>query len=97
VESLAKDFKLSACGREAFVIVIFYLFIYFFQVKCQPFKFEEVLSYATPDLRLSSSIVFLDTLGTMCHFSLGVGYTFLSFYLIICVVLFLLKKILLCC
>jgi hypothetical protein len=56
-----------------------------FQVKCLPFKFGGVSSYVSSDLHRSFSIVFLDTLGTMCHFSWGVGQTFLFFYLIICV------------
>ena len=56
------------------ILVCLFCFCYcVFQVKCLSFKFEGVLSYAMPDLRRSSGIVFLDTLGTMYHFSLGVG------------------------
>jgi hypothetical protein len=45
----------------------------FFQDKCLPFKFGGAFFYGTPDLHRSFGIVFLVTLGTMCHFSLGVG------------------------
>ena len=57
-------------------LILVYLFCFcycVFQVKCLPFKFGGVLSYATPDLHFSFGVVFLDTLGTMCHFCLGVG------------------------
>jgi hypothetical protein len=81
MESLAEDLKLSACGRHpslfSLLLDLVYLFCFcfhcVFQEKCLPFKFGRALSYVMPDLRRSSSIVFLDTLGTMCHFSLGVG------------------------
>ena len=52
-----------------FVCVVFVLV---FQVKCLPFKFGGAFSYVLPNLHHSSGIVFLDILGTMCHFSLEV-------------------------
>ena len=69
-----------------------FVFLCVFQVKCLSFKFGGAFSYVVPDLRHPSGIVFLVTLGTMCHFSLGVGQTYLSFYLFICVVFFFQKK-----
>jgi hypothetical protein len=51
----------------------FVLFLCVFQVKCLPFKFGEAFFYVVPDLHHPAGIVFLVTLGTMCHFSLGVG------------------------
>jgi hypothetical protein len=53
------------------LLILFVCFV--FQVKCLPFKFGGAFSYVLPNLHLSSGIVFLDTLRTMCHFSLGVG------------------------
>jgi hypothetical protein len=79
VTSLAEDVKLSACGRYpslfflSFDFVYLICFCFIFQVKCLPSKFGGVFSYILPNLRPSYGIVFLDTLGTMCHFSLGVG------------------------
>ena len=64
----------------------FVLFLCVFQVMCLPFKFGGAFSYVVPDLCHPVGIVFLVTLGTMCHFSLGVGLTYFSFYLSICVV-----------
>jgi hypothetical protein len=78
MESLAEDLKLSACGRQpsffslSFDLICFVLFV-FVRNKCLLFKFGEAFSYVTPDLRRPFSIVFLATLGTMCHFSLGEG------------------------
>jgi hypothetical protein len=77
--SLVEDVKLSACGRHpslfslSFDCVCLICFCFVFQVKCLPSKFGRAFSYIFPNLRHSSDIVFLDTLGTMCHFSLGVG------------------------
>jgi hypothetical protein len=79
MKSLAKNFKLSFCGRQpslcslSFDLVCLFCFYFccIFQVKCLPFKFRGEFSYVTSDLCRSSGIVFLDTLGTMCHFSLG--------------------------
>jgi hypothetical protein len=61
-----------SCNLILFVCFVFF-FSCVFQVKCLPFKFGGAFSYVMPNLRHSSGIVFLDTLGTMCHFSLGVG------------------------
>jgi hypothetical protein len=104
VESLAEDFKLSAYGRQPLLFSLLFdlvglfcvCFSCVFQVKCLPFKFGG-LFYVMPYLRHSSSIVFLDTLGTMCHFSLGGGVDIyvLLFDCLCC--LFLLKKKMLCC
>jgi hypothetical protein len=66
VESLAEDFKLSACGRQPSLFFLCYLtsFVHFvlflcvFQVKCLPFKFGGAFSYVVPDLHLPSGIVF---------------------------------------
>jgi hypothetical protein len=79
VTSLAEDIKLSTCGRHpslfflSFYSVCLICFCFVFQVKCLPSKFGGAFSYVLPNLCHSSGIVFLDTLGTMCHFSLGVG------------------------
>jgi hypothetical protein len=74
VTSLAEDVKLNACGRHPSLFSLsFDFFLFVFQVKCLPSKFRGAFSYVLPNLRHSSSIVFLGTLGTMCHFSLGVG------------------------
>jgi hypothetical protein len=81
MESLAEDFKLSACGRQPSLFFLCYLILFLlcvlflcvFQVKCLPFKFGGAFSYVVPDLRHPAGIVFLVTLRTMCHFSLGVG------------------------
>jgi hypothetical protein len=76
VTSLAEDVKLSACGRHPSLFSLSFDFVFFFsfafQVKCLPSKFGGAFSYILPNLHHSSSIVFLGTLGTMCHFSLGV-------------------------
>jgi hypothetical protein len=76
VESLAEDFKFSAYGRQPSLFSLLFDLVCFscvFQVKCLPFKFKGAFSYVVPNLNHSSGIVFLGTLGTMCHFSLGVG------------------------
>ena len=79
MESLAEDYKLSACGRQPSLFSLLFdlvglfwvCFLCVFQVKCNSSLGER--SYVMPDLRHSFGIVFLDILGTMCHFSLGVG------------------------
>jgi hypothetical protein len=75
VASLAEDVKLNACGRHPsffpYVLILFVCFV--FQVKCLQFKFGGAFSYILPNLLHSSGFLFLDTLGIMCHFSLGVG------------------------
>jgi hypothetical protein len=81
MESLAEDLKLSACGRQplffskSFDLICLFCFVcvVFFRNKCLLFKFEEAFSYVTPDLSHPFGIVCLNTLGTMCHVSLGVG------------------------
>ena len=96
MESPAEDFKLIARGRQpSFFSLLFdlvCLFCFIFQVKCLPFKFGGAFSYVVPDLCHSSGIVFLETLGTMCHFSLrgGVDIFVLLFDCMCC--LFLFKK-----
>jgi hypothetical protein len=75
VESLAEDFKLSACGRQPSLFCVFMcylisfvqfvLFLCVFQVECLPFKFGGTFSYVMPDLRHPAGMVFLITLGTM--------------------------------
>jgi hypothetical protein len=77
--SLVEDVKLSACGRHPSFFSLFFDFVYLIcccfvsQEKCLPSKFAGTISYILPILTHSSSIVFLGTLGRMCHFSLGVG------------------------
>jgi hypothetical protein len=53
--------------------VYWFCFCCVFQYQCLPFKFGGAFSYIVPDLHHIFGIVFLVTLGTMCHFSLGVG------------------------
>jgi hypothetical protein len=76
-ESLAEDLKLSACGRQPSLFSLsldcLFQFCCVFQDECLPFKFGEAFCYVILDLRHPIGIVFLVTLGTMCHFSLGVG------------------------
>jgi hypothetical protein len=79
VTSLVEDVKLSTCRRQpslfslSFDFVYLICFCFLFQEKCLLSKFGGMFSYVLPILRHSSSIVFLGTLGIMCHFSLGVG------------------------
>jgi hypothetical protein len=61
------------CFFWFFGFLFLFLFCFVLQVKCLPFKFWGAFPYVMLDLRCSSGIVFLDTLGTMCHFSLEVG------------------------
>ena len=61
----------SFCYLILFLLCV--LFLRVFQVKCLSFKFGGAFSYVVPDLRHPAGIVFLVTLRTMCHFSLGVG------------------------
>jgi hypothetical protein len=80
VESLAEDFKLSACGRQPphyslCYLILFVHFVFVFHVLFRSSVCHSSLgerSYVMPDLHHSSGIVFLYTLGTMYHFSLGV-------------------------
>ena len=80
MESLAEDFKLSTCWRQPSsfsllfdlgVSVLFFVIVFFRSSVCSSLRGAS--SYVMPDLRRSSGIVFLDTLETMCHFSLGMG------------------------
>jgi hypothetical protein len=47
--------------------------LWWFSGNCLPFKFGGAFSYIMANLHRPFGIVFLVTLGTMCHFSLGVG------------------------
>jgi hypothetical protein len=67
-------------------LILFVCFVFVFQERCLPFKFGGEFFFDTPDLHRPFDIVFLDTLRTMCHFSLGVGKTFMA---IIFVVIFI--------
>jgi hypothetical protein len=80
VGSLAEDCKLNVCGRQLVVTFSFYCHLIWFclfcfcfccgfQEICLLFKFTGALSYVTPNLHHPINIVFLVTLGTMCHFS----------------------------
>ena len=87
MESLIEDYKLSACGRQPFVtfsfllsfdlvlfcFVLFCFVLCFFRKHVCYSSLGELLSYVTPDLHRPFGIVFLATLETICHFSLGVG------------------------
>jgi hypothetical protein len=78
VQSLAEDCKFSVCGRQPVVTVSFYCHLIWFylfcfccgfQEICLLFKFGGAFSYVTLDLHHPIGIVFLATLGTMCHFN----------------------------
>jgi hypothetical protein len=74
VTSLAEDVKLSTCGRHSSLFLLSFDFVIcfcFFQVKCLPPKFGGAFSYVLPNLHHPSGIVFLGTLGTLCHFWCG--------------------------
>jgi hypothetical protein len=79
VESLAEDRKLSIGGRQpslfslSFDFVCVFCFCRVFQEKCLSFKFGGAFFYGTLELHRSFGIIFLVTLGTMCHFSLVMG------------------------
>jgi hypothetical protein len=73
VENLAKDFKLSTCGRQPslcffcylILFVHFVLFLCVFLVQVSAIQVGGVFSYVVPDLRHPFGIVFLVTLETM--------------------------------
>jgi hypothetical protein len=80
MESLAEDFKLSACGRQpssfdslSFDLVVWFLFLLCFLGQVSAIQVWGACSYITPDLCRPFGIVFLATLRIMFHFSLGVG------------------------
>jgi hypothetical protein len=80
VTSLAEEVKLSTCGRHPSLFFLSFDFVclFFFIIICfsgKVFALQVLGSvlFHLPSLHLSSNIVFLDILGTMCHFSLGVG------------------------
>jgi hypothetical protein len=80
---LAKDDKLSACGRQPtfpfillslyFCLFVCFAFVVFFKTSVCHSSLGGAFFYGTPNLYHPFGIVFLVTLGTMCHFSLGVG------------------------
>jgi hypothetical protein len=74
VENLAKDFKLSACGRQPSLLLFFLLFdlvcafcsvFMCFSGQVSAIQVGGAFSYVVPDLRHPSGIVFLVTLETM--------------------------------
>jgi hypothetical protein len=78
MESLAEDWKLSACGRQpsSFFLIIWFYFLCFscdFQDSVCHSSLGERFSFSVPNLHHYFGIVSLVTLGTMCHSSLGVG------------------------
>ena len=88
MKSLAEDYKLSAWGKQPFITFSFcchliwfisFAFVFVFVVFFRTCAFYSSLGERSPMLHQtlchSFSIVFLATLGTMCHFSLGVRKT----------------------
>jgi hypothetical protein len=78
VTSLVEEVKLSTCGRHLSLFFLSFDFVCLFFFICfsgKVFALQVLGSvlFHLPSLHLSSNIVFLDILGTMCHFSLGVG------------------------
>ena len=75
------------CLFVCFVVV----FVVFFRISVLHSSLGRTFSYVTPNVCCPFGIVFLATLGTMCHFSLGVGKTLLSisFYFQLFVCLFI--------
>jgi hypothetical protein len=75
----SSNFKLSACGRHSSLFSLSFDFVclicicFCFLGKVFAIQVWGSVLLHLPNLRHSSGIVFLDTLGTMCHFSLGVG------------------------
>jgi hypothetical protein len=75
--SLVEDVKLSACGKHPSLFSMSFDFLYLICF-CFSGKVFAILVWGSvllrlPSLRHSSGIIFLDTLGTMCHFSLVGG------------------------
>jgi hypothetical protein len=80
VESLAEDLKLSACGKQpsftyslSFDLVCEFCFVVFTRTHVCYSSLGEHSFTSQPTCATHFGIVFLATLGTMCHFSLGVG------------------------
>jgi hypothetical protein len=65
-------------------LILFVCFVFVLQDKCLPFKFGGAFFYVTPDLHHPFGIIFLVTLGTMYHFSLGWGIHLCLLFLLFC-------------
>ena len=83
IQSLTKDCKLSAWGRQPFVtfsfcchLIWFSYFVFVVLVFFMKSTYSSSLGERSPTLHPTYTthlVLYPDTLGTMCHFSLGVG------------------------
>jgi hypothetical protein len=83
VDSLVEDYKLSTCGRQPIATLIicchliwFSYFVFVVIVFFRKSVYHSSLGEHSPTLHPTYAahlVLYPSTLGTMCHFSLGVG------------------------